>query len=155
MQTQATPSAARDYLARQAIRTTAERYFFAADTTDAELMLSCFADSFRFELQLNPTVVLSTPAALRSLLKGFVPPAASNHALSNMLIEITPEGARSTIHAVAYLSMAETQKILVRGLRYTDSWVEQRGDWRIASRVHQPRWQYEAAAIAPRVFKDR
>ncbi len=140
-------------LARHAIRTTAERYFFAADTRDAELMISCFADSFRFELQLDPTVILSTPAALRSLLGGFVAPVASNHALSNMLIDLTPEGATSTIHAVAYLSMAETQKILVRGLRYTDRWVQQRGEWRIASRVHQPRWQYDAPSTAPRVFQ--
>lgn len=142
-------------LARHAIRTTADRYFFAADTQDAELMVSCFADAFRFELQLDPTVVISTSQALRGLLKGFVPPAASNHALSNMKIDLTPEGATSTIHAVAYLWMAETQKILVRGLRYTDSWVTQRGDWRLATRIHQPRWQYEAPAIAPRIFKDR
>jgi len=140
-------------LARHAIRTTAERYFFAADTRDAELMIGCFADDFRFELQLDPTVVLSTPAALRRLLNGFVAPVASNHALSNMLIELTPEGATSTIHAIAYLSMAETQKILVRGLRYTDRWVKQRGDWRIASRIHQPRWQYDAPSTAPRVFQ--
>ncbi len=140
-------------LARHAIRTTAERYFFAADTGDAELMIGCFADEFRFELQLDRTVVISTPAALRRLLDGFVAPAASNHALSNMLIDLTPEGATSTIHAVAYLSMAETQKVLVRGLRYTDRWVRQRGEWRIASRVHQPRWQYDAPSTAPRVAR--
>jgi hypothetical protein len=139
-------------LARHAIRATAERYFFAADTRDTEMMVGCFADSFRFELQLDPTVVISTPGALRRLLGGFVPPVASNHALSNMLIELTPEGATSTIHAIAYLSMAETQTVLVRGLRYTDRWVQQQGGWRIASRLHQPRWQYDAPATAPRVF---
>ena len=142
-------------LARHAIRTTAESYFFAADTQDAELMISCFADRFRFELQLDPTVVLSTPDAIRRLLKGFVPPAASNHALSNMKIDLTAEGATSVTHAVAYLWMAEPQKVLVRGLRYTDGWVKQKGEWRLASRIHQPRWQYEAPAIAPRVFTER
>jgi hypothetical protein len=142
-------------LARQEIRAVAELYFFAADTRDAELMIGCFADAFRFELQLAPTVVVTSADGLRRLLDGFAPPAASNHALSNMRLEIDGDAARSTLHAVAYLSMADSGKVLVRGLRYTDRWVKQRGEWRIASRLHQPRWQFDAPAVAPKVAQQR
>ncbi len=138
-------------LARHEIRTIAERYFFGVDTRDAAMVTSCFADVFRFELRLDPTRVLTTPDDIRNLISGGAQPFASNHSLSNMLIELTPDGASSTLHAVAEVSIGG--KILSRGLRYTDRWVQQRGDWRIASRLHQPRWQYEAPAIAPRIFE--
>lgn len=136
-------------LARHEIRTVAERYFFGVDTRDVAMVASCFADVFRFELRLDPTRVLTTADGIRALIGGPVQPDASNHSLSNMLIELTPDGATSTLHAVADVSIGG--KILSRGLRYTDRWVKQRGEWRIADRLHQPRWQFETTAIAPRV----
>lgn len=144
-------SAERDATAAADIRAVAERYFFAADTRDAELMLSCFASPFRFELRLNPTIVLTTPDALRRMLRGFAPPAASNHGISNMSIAMTAQGATSVIHATAHLYMDQAGKVLVRGLRYTDRWVKSGEGWRIADRLHEPRWQYDAPATAPAV----
>lgn len=136
-------------LARHEIRTVAERYFLGVDTRDAAMVRSCFADGFRFELGLDPIRMLTTADDIEDLIHGGPQPMASNHSVSNMLIELTPGGASSTLHAVADVSIGG--KILVRGLRYTDRWVQQRGAWRIADRVHQPRWQFETTAIAPRV----
>ncbi|MDO9489185.1 MAG: nuclear transport factor 2 family protein [Sphingomonadaceae bacterium] len=136
-------------LARHEIRTIAERYFFGVDTRDAAMVRSCFADSFRFELGLDPVRVLTSADDIDNLIHGGPQPLASNHSLSNMLIELTPDSATSTLHAVAEVSIGG--KILVRGLRYTDRWVKQPGAWRIADRRHQPRWQFETTAIAPRV----
>ena len=138
-------------LARQEIRIVAERYFFGVDTRDAALVTSCFADAFRFELRLDPTRILTTPDGIRALIGGVVQPVASNQSLSNMKIDLSGDGASSTLHAVADVSIGG--KVLVRGLRYSDSWIKQRGEWRIANRVHQPRWQFEMPAIAPRIFE--
>lgn len=140
-----------DVAATAAIRSVIERYFFAADTRDADLMLSCFAAPFRFELRLNPTIVLTTPEALRRMLAGFEPPAASNHGPSNVGITLTAGGATSVTHATAQLFMPKAGKILVRGLRYTDRWVDTRDGWRIAERLHEPRWQFDAPSTSPSV----
>ncbi|MFC3712534.1 nuclear transport factor 2 family protein [Sphingoaurantiacus capsulatus] len=134
-----------------AIRSVVDRYFFAADTGDAGLMLSCFAAPFRFELRLNPTIVLTTPDALRRMLRGFEAPTASNHGASNIAVTMTAAGATSITHATAQLYMKKTGKVLVRGLRYSDRWVRVGDDWRIAERLHEPRWQYDAPATEPAV----
>jgi hypothetical protein len=42
-------------------------------------------------------------------------------------------------------------QVLVRGLRYDDRLVREDGAWRIASRRHNPLWQYETVSVLPRV----
>lgn len=135
-----------DTAALTEIREVAERYFNAVDGSDGELMASCFARTFRFELDMKPTQVMTTHDEVRGFLNQRWRPAASTHTLGNMHIVLDGDSATSTINANVHVYNATTQTIWVRGLRYTDRWVREDGRWLIAERVHKLRWHFEHPA---------
>ena len=138
-----------DFLAQLEMRSVAERYFSAVDSSDGELMASCFARDFRLELDMRPTRVLATAQEVTGFLNEGWRPAASTHVLGNMHVVMNAGKPRSTINAVVHVMMEAGGPIMLRGLRYTDLWTLQDGNWLIAERVHKLRWMGAAEAARP------
>jgi len=135
------------------VRTVIERYFNALDRRDFALLATCFTKEVDFELNLENRIVVHGQDAVVAWMNGMPRPAASNHALSNTAIVIDGDEASATTFAVVHVIMGDigSGQVLVRGLRYDDRLVRQDGGWRIASRQHNPLWQYETVAVLPRV----
>ncbi len=73
----------------------------------------------------------------------------SIHDLANASLDLP--GTRGVVCAIAYLKSIQPDgeaRMLVRGLRYDDEYVQERGQWRFQSRAHHVLWQYEAECLS-------
>lgn len=118
------------------------------------MLIACFTaeavahyhKGFEAEVRLYTAVNIA-----RFLLKRTLLYAATNHQACNIRICVRADSASSVIHALAHLLLASEPKILVRGMRYEDELIRIDDTWRIRSRLHTPRWQYEAVAVRPAI----
>ena len=134
------------------VRTVLERYFNAIDRRDYTLLATCFTEDVEFEFNLDTKIAVSGRDALIARMSAIGRPAASSHALSNTGVTIDGDEAEAVTFAVVHVVMGvEGGKVLVRGIRYDDRLVRRDGVWRIASRKHNPLWQYETVSMSPRV----
>jgi hypothetical protein len=132
------------------LRRVLDTYYNAADSKDFALISTVFAEN------AVVTYHVGTPQELRIEGRGAVVAqlddvvskfTASTHILANFHVEMTQDGPRSVTHAIANVVLGE--RILARGLRYIDLFVEEEGAWRIAVRQHMPMWQYDVAGTSP------
>jgi ketosteroid isomerase-like protein len=135
------------------VRSVIERYFNAIDRRDYALLATCFTQDVDFEFNLGTRIAIQGREALIARMSAIPRPAASSHALSNTAIDIDADGATAVTFAVVHVILGQIDggKVLVRGIRYDDRLVREDGGWRIASRRHNPLWQYETVATLPRV----
>ena len=137
-----------------ALRALNERYFNALDQLDFEAIGDCFTTDAvasylggDWELEGRQAIV-ERLGALRSF-------DCSIHVPATMALSLDAGGetGNGVVFAVATLALTQegSQRVVVRGLRYTDRYVLDRGTWRIAHRTQDPLWQYEVPAVAPSI----
>lgn len=132
------------------LRSVLDTYFNAADAKNFGQISTVFTDDVAVTYHVGTAQELriegraAVVAQLDDVVSKFT---ASTHVLANFHAEITEEGPRSVTHAIATVVLGE--RILARGLRYIDRFVEEDGGWRIAIRQHIPMWQYEVGGTSP------
>lgn len=143
--------------AKAALRDLIERYFFALDMRDWQAFRSCFADAAAVTFHAGSTgaVELSSAADVTTYIAARIESYTRTiHAVANSQVELTGGAAATGVtHAIAYVVIGE--RVLVRGIRYTDTFVHDDSGWRIAQRAHAPMWQFEAAAAVPSINHHR
>jgi uncharacterized protein (TIGR02246 family) len=134
------------------IRALNERYFNALDRLDFTAVGECFTTdavavylSGEWEMQ-GREAILDRLQALR----GF---ECSIHTPGTMSVTLDGAVAAGEVFATATLLLLEdaAQRVMVRGLRYTDRYLQQDGAWRIAHRRQDPLFQFEAPAVPPAI----
>ncbi len=139
---------------RMRVREVLERYLHSLDARDRDALSSCFSTDATARFHAGRAEERSTcgrDAIVDEIFQNQFRVDCSNHTLSNIVIRLKGYRASSITFAVAHLVIGS--KVLVRGLRYDDELVKVSGDWRIESRLHTPLWQYDAAAVEPRIAK--
>jgi hypothetical protein len=71
------------------------------------------------------------------------------HVGANTHVVVTGDTANTVTHAVA--TLWKDDRLVVRGLRYTDELVRVGAGWRIRRREYQPLWQFAAEPTTPRM----
>jgi hypothetical protein len=131
-----------------AMRRLSEQYFYAVDHNDGSAMAGCFSENCFYQVNVSPPVEMTGREQIR---KTFSEPRrpglflASNHALSHHTVSVDDDRVMGVTYAVAHLIMPgdEPRRIVVRGLRYDDEYVVEKGAWYISRRIHNALWQYE------------
>lgn len=139
-----------DTVTSAALRRVLDTYYNAADAKDFALIATVFANDavVTYHVGTPQELRIDGKAAVVAQLDEVVSKlTASTHVLSNFHAEMTEKGPRSVTHAIATVVLGE--RILARGLRYIDEFVEEDGEWRISVRQHVPMWQYEVAGTSP------
>jgi ketosteroid isomerase-like protein len=145
--------AARDGSADDALRALAERYFNALDRHDLPAVGDCFtADTFvvylggRWSIQGRDEVIRR--------LRVIEDYESTIHVPATMSFAVDGDTAAGEIFAVAHLHVeqGETALMIVRGLRYSDTYRREAGVWRVHRRHQEPLWQYQAEMVPPAVL---
>jgi hypothetical protein len=139
-------------LAEQDIRAACNRYCFAVDHIDLELLRGCFHSDAVVHYGGFDGGVDGLVAMLGGLLPRF---AVRMHNLANHLATVTGVTATAESYAVAVIlgdPVAPEVASTVHGLRYVDRFERRRDEWRIVERWAITEWTADASAlsVAPR-----
>jgi len=126
------------------IRPLVERYFHALDTRDFELLEMCFLPESEMSY-FGGEVVDKTRDAFIERLKALMTFKASTHTYSNMIVHQTDTAVHGEVIATAHLLTAD-KRLRVRGLHYSDQYIDSEFGWRILRRVHRATWEFEVPA---------
>jgi hypothetical protein len=139
-------------LDRLAIRETLEQFCVAVDTVDRALMASCFAPQASVSL-LGGEVVFEAVEHFLDHLERMSGVAWSSHSLSNVRVRLHGDEAETAAVVIAVLVFRDggRERVLVRGVNYTDGWRRGESGWRIASHWHSVAWQCETEGVPPNV----
>jgi uncharacterized protein (TIGR02246 family) len=134
---------------RLRIRDTAERYFFCADSHDAEGVARCFARDGVFRSVTQTDMMLRGREQIVEGFRSFAGWGRSCHLISSMDIALDGPAAAAKLFGVSYVAgqAQPGDPIRVRGLTYTDRWIVEDGQWLIVERVHEALWQFEETLI--------
>jgi hypothetical protein len=136
-----------------AIRDVLHRYAFGLDMHDFDMQRTCFTDDVEAEYGGHrlPRGVGSILALNRGA-AGFV--STMHHAGTTVILSLTDDAAETEHYAIAYLLSREAEgghMLTTRGVRYSDAFRREDGQWRICRRRHAVLWSttVEAAASPP------
>ncbi|WP_285573624.1 nuclear transport factor 2 family protein [Actinoallomurus iriomotensis] len=133
---------AQELLDVQAIRSLVERYAFAMDRRDSELMRTCF----------TPDADLSYFGGLRhfdrdgfadSLVGSLAPFKTVNHSVSSIRVTVDGDTAGADMHIFATMMLADRPSVIVRGVHVVDEYLRTAEGWKVSRRAHEPFLQYE------------
>jgi hypothetical protein len=129
---------------RQAVQELLDRYFFAIDSRKPDLVGTCFADNARYTSDAGLLHMEGRDAIAGRLGKGG-PFAHTAHVRASQEIVIDGLGAAAQTFAIAYLVEPETDggTVHVRGLCYTDRLERGAEGWKIVTRHHSTKWQFD------------
>ena len=134
---------------RQAVQEVIDRYFFAIDSCNPDLVRRCFANDARYTSDAGLLDMEGRDAIGNRLGKGgrFV---HTTHVRASQEIVIDGDIAAADTFAIAYLVEPEAAggTVHVRGLRYTDRLERGADGWEIVSRHHSTKWQYDQQGCA-------
>lgn len=141
------------FLDRMKIRETAELYFFYCDAQEPEKVVTCFARDGVFRSATQAEMSLRGRAELEEGFRGFTAYGRACHSVASMEIVVSGQTATSRLFGTSILAGAarEGDPVFVRGLRYSDRWIVEDGNWVIAERVHEALWQFESTLIHNRL----
>jgi SnoaL-like domain len=133
------------------------RYAHAVDDADAAGVVRCFSREGRFGTRDGAVAVQGRDALLAFFGDAFAgqmapPEVVTTHLMGNVVVTFAAGGAEATtvLDAVVHRWSAAAAAVTVRGLRYRDRVVRSdAGDWLLAVREHDLRWQGEMPAPAP------
>ena len=130
--------------ARQAVQELLDRYFFAIDSCNPDLIGTCFADDARYTSDAG-LLDMEGRAAIAGRLGRGGRFAHTAHVRASQEIVIDGDGAAADTFAIAYLVEPETDggTVHVRGLRYTDRLQRGADGWKIVNRHHSTKWQFD------------
>lgn len=138
----------RTALDKLAVRETVEDYLNFLDAKQWDRVAACFADDAQSRYNFEPTVLRGGNGVADWVRVRLGRYGATDHALSNLHIEINGDLAScdSRVTASLLLDVDGAQRISVRAIRYRDKLRRATDRWLIVERIHEPQWQYEAPA---------
>jgi len=144
------PAELADVSDRVLIREVIGRYFYAVDRGDWAALASCFAVDAHYEAA-DGFIDAHSRDAILEVLTGGSPYAERSHVMSSVEVVTDRDTASGDTFAIAYLLDGGIDKgrFMVRGLQYLDSFVRTADGWRIKTRRHITRWQFDALAVPP------
>jgi 3-phenylpropionate/cinnamic acid dioxygenase small subunit len=127
-----------DVVDRLAISDVLIRYATAMDSRDWELLASCFTDDAVLDYDTSGTFGRDDFAD--HCRAGLARMKATQHCVTNHVISIDGDRARSTSYVIAQ-HVRENDVTFTLGGSYTDDLVRDGGDWRIAERRFVTSWK--------------
>jgi ketosteroid isomerase-like protein len=140
----------RAFVEKAAVCEVLENYFHGLDAREEDRLAACFTDdaAATHHSGSDTEFTLAGGAAIaRYFCELFRSFTATNHTLSNSVIQVTGDAATADTFAIAHV--ISNDRVRVRGIRYLDELVRVSQHWRICKRTHIPRWQYEADPVKP------
>ena len=137
--------AVQDLVDKAAIRDLMARYARGIDRRDWDLIASTFAtDAYVDYVEWEGR---GFEEILRGLKWGIARTERSTHFMGDQEVRLNGDTAEVETYAVAYLvrTVDETQSLLMRGLRYQDKMVRQKGQWLVQHRLLHFDWLGNAA----------
>jgi len=136
-------SLTQDEIDKIAIRGVIDRYAYAMDRRDVELMRSCFTSDADLSYLSGLRRYAGGDAFADSLLANLEPFGAINHSVSSLNITVDGETAQADMHIFATMVVKADAKVLIRGVRVTDEYKRTDTGWLVSKRKHEPFLQYE------------
>jgi len=140
----------------QAIRALSERYFNALDRRDFDALRDCFTAETT-AVYLGGEWRMQGRDAVLEKLEAILSFESTIHAPTTMSVWFDGDRVTGEVFAIAYIAFKGdgVPRMMIRGLRYRDRYVQAEDGWRIAHREQDPLWQYEVAAVAPAIPAQR
>jgi ketosteroid isomerase-like protein len=133
-----------------AIRDLAERYFYALDARQYDVLASCFDEGAVMTINGGERTMTGRNAIVDCFRR--LPFATSTHVISSQLVTLEGEGASAHTLALAFVVGAGDDGLVrTRGVEYRDLLVRTADGWKIRRRDHFARWQFDAVAVPPGV----
>jgi len=123
---------------RSAISELLVRYATAQDARDWELLASCFTDDAR--LDYDTSGVFDRPQFIEHCRVGLAPMKATLHYVTNHVVDVDGDHARSTSYVLAQHVRADDVTFTLGG-SYHDELVRTPDGWRIAARRFVTAWK--------------
>jgi hypothetical protein len=146
----ATETETRRLVDENAIRDVLHRYAFGLDSRDFEMQRACFTEDVEAEYGGH-----RLPRGVDSILalnRGAAAFANTmHHAGTTVIVALTQNAAETEHYSVAYLLSPEADgrhTLTARGVRYSDTFRREGGEWRICRRRHSVLWSTTSEAIA-------
>lgn len=133
---------------RQEIRNLLERYFYALDSRNLELLGDCFTPDATISL-LGNVRRMDGPETIVAAFRAIGEYKASSHFVTSQHATIADEDAQAHTLAIAVLVQHGDSPVLVRGIEYRDELSRTPAGWRIARRIHDALWQFDTEQTAP------
>jgi len=140
-------------LDKLAVRETIEDYLHFLDTEHWDGVAACFVADARSHYNFEPEVLIGGSGVVKWLRTRLASFSGTEHALSNLHIEI--DGDRATCESRVSASLLHEahgeRRLAVRAIRYRDELRREGDRWRICERRHEPMWQYDLPAQVPKL----
>jgi len=136
-----------------AIRETIEDYLSFLDAQHWRGVASCFTADARSQYNFEPDLLQGGDGVVDWLRARLATYLGTDHALSNLHIEVDGDSAvcDSRVTASLLYAAGEERRVAVRAIRYRDKLRREGDRWLIHERRHEPQWQYDIPAAALRV----
>lgn len=151
--TEELPARVRALEDRAAIGDLIVRYAEAVDSRDDDALVSCFTDDAEASFA-GVTVPGRGGAAIVAFLGSLGggaprtgPPMITSHLFMNVVIDLHGDEADVRSSASVYSVRGDPEQVRVRGITYHDRVRRTAKGWRIAKRVHAPRWEGAAESV--------
>lgn len=140
-------------LSKLAVRETIENYLAFLDAKQWDGVASCFTADALSDYNFEPDALVGGTGVVHWLRTRLAPYLGTQHALSNLHVEIDGDSATcsSRVNASLLYEKDGERRIAVRAIVYRDMLRRETDRWLIHQRRHEPQWQYDVPAQALRV----
>ncbi len=137
----------REMIARQKIADVLTRYARGIDRCEIDTLLPVFWPEATADYGTGPQNAQAWARATLAALKGML---RTQHAISNLLVEIQGDQAHAETYCHAYheLDGPDGRREMVVGGRYLDRLEQRDGEWRIAQRTYVMDWNRNTPSTA-------
>lgn len=140
-----TPSLTQNDIDKLGIRAVIERYAYALDRRDIEMMRGCFTSDADLSYLGGLRHYVGGAAFAADLHANLAPFGITNHAVSSLRITVDGDLAQADMHLFATMPLKQEPKVLIRGVRVRDEYRRTSTGWLVSKRRHEPFLQYEVA----------
>lgn len=146
-------------LDRAQIQDVLMRYFHGIDSGDRGLVRSCFTEDVAAHYEGRTPVrgveaLIAQIVLFDNLASGAC--RISTHFAGNLQFkEITGDHAETETNGFAFLVNADGSSVAMRSLRHLDRWRREKGEWKIAARLHTLDWSCDVPCTFARVFAQK
>ncbi|WP_181779403.1 nuclear transport factor 2 family protein [Pseudonocardia pini] len=135
----------------ESLRALNERYFHGLDLRDLDVVGRTFRPDASAEY-LDGEWVMSGRAEIVEKLRTILRFRSSIHLVASASYTVHGDDASGVVFAIATLAVDEPgPAVLVRGLRYTDTYRRDAHGWAYVHRCQQVLWQYDQPGVTPSI----
>jgi uncharacterized protein (TIGR02246 family) len=131
------------------IRNAIGRYFYCLDRRDFDGFARVFTPDAIGVYGGVGEVTHRGLAEIIEGMKGVTQFIATSHITSSQAIDVHGDEATADTYCVCFLQTGDGDTMMVRGIHYLDRLRRTSEGWRIVHRRHDPRWEFQEAALPP------